>query len=381
MNQAMTIEHVDDALASLEKANTELEPELVTVEAARELLARYARAGKLVAYGEAVLARRIDDAGAVARATGTSMGRAKKTVETGAALKAAPEVRDALAGGEISLDQAGEIATAEQARPGSSGELLSVAREESFHVLRDKARKIRLEAEQQRGLGKRQKEARSARSFTDELGMVNINLRLQPHVGTPIVNRADAEAGRLYRDAKRNGGPEPFERHLADAYAKMLAGTGNARTTRPELVVLVSHGVAQRGWRNVKDGEHCKIPGIGPVPPEVAKEIAQDAFLTGLFFDGTDLRHFKRWTRNVPVPIRNALELGAPPDFDGVKCADCGNRFRNERDHVEPRIAGGPTATNNLEWRCDPCHEDKTRRDRAAGKLTPPAPDYERGPP
>jgi 5-methylcytosine-specific restriction endonuclease McrA len=122
-------------------------------------------------------------------------------------------------------------------------------------------------------------------------------------------------------------------------------------------------------------------PGVGPVPPEVAKEIAQDAFLNGVFFDGTDLRHFKRWTKNVPVPIRTALELGAPPEFDGVKCVDCGNRFRNERDHVEPRNFGGPTATRNIEWRCDPCHEIKTASDRAAGKLNPPPPDEERAPP
>jgi hypothetical protein len=380
----MTVAHIDDALASLEKANGELEPELLTEKAARELLARYARAGKLVAYGEALLARRIDDAAAVARATGTSMGQAKKTVETGVALADAPEVGSALASGDISLDQASEIATAEQARPGSADELLAVARAESFQVLRDKTRRIRLEAEQQRGLGERQKGARAARSYCDELGMVNIHLRLQPHVGTPIVNRAEAEAGRLYRAAKKSGTPEPFERLVADAYATLLSGTGTGHTTRPELVVLVSHGVAKRGWTDVEDGEFCKIPGVGPVAPEVAKEIARDAFLTGVFYDGVDLRHFKRWTRNVPVAIRNALELGPPPEFDGVKCTDCGNRFRNERDHVEPRSAGGPSAINNLEWRCDPCHEEKTRRDRAAGKLTPRAPDDEddeRGPP
>jgi hypothetical protein len=68
------------------------------------------------------------------------------------------------------LDQAGEIAVAEQARPGSAEELLAVAHSEAFHVLRDTARKIRLEAEQNRGLGERQKEARSARSYSDELG-------------------------------------------------------------------------------------------------------------------------------------------------------------------------------------------------------------------
>jgi hypothetical protein len=47
---------------------------------------------------------------------------------------------------------------------------------------------------------------------------------------------------------------------------------------RAELVVLVSHEVARRGWTEVGEGEVCKIPGIGPVFPEVAREIAQDAF-------------------------------------------------------------------------------------------------------
>jgi 5-methylcytosine-specific restriction endonuclease McrA len=295
-------------------------------------------------------------------------------------LKDAPEVGSAFASGEISLDQASEIARAEQARPGSAGDLLKVAKEESFHVLRGEARRVKLEAEQHRGLGDRQREARSARTYNDDLGMVNIHLRFEPHVGTPIVNRAEAEAARLYRAAKKNGDKDQFERHLADAYAKMLSGTGAGRTTRPELVVLVSHEVAKRCWKDIRDGEFCKIPGVGPVPPEVAKQIAQDAFLNGVFYDGVDLRHFKRWTRNIPVEIKNALELGPPPDFDGVKCVDCGNRFRPERDHVEPRNSGGPTATTNLEPRCNPCHAEKTKRDRLAGKLTPPPPDEKRRP-
>jgi hypothetical protein len=41
--------------------------------------------------------------------------------------------------------------------------------------------------------------------------MVNINLRLQPHIGTPIVSRAEADAARLYREAKRKGEQKQFE--------------------------------------------------------------------------------------------------------------------------------------------------------------------------
>jgi hypothetical protein len=123
----------------------------------------------------------------------------------------------------------------------------------------------------------------------------------------------------------------PFERHLADAYAQLLGGgAGRGRAGRPEVTVLVSHSVAKRGWKDVKPGEMCKIPGIGPVAPQVAKEIASDAFLNGVFFDGKDLRNFKRWSRNISVEVRAALELGQPPDFDGIRCQDCGNHFRTE---------------------------------------------------
>jgi Domain of unknown function (DUF222) len=180
---------------------------------------RSARAEKLVAYGKTMLARKLDDAAEVARTTGISIGKAKATVDTAKTLSDAPEVCEAFKGGDISVDQASEIARAEKAEPGCATELLEVAYEETFQVLRERARKVVLAAEQHRGLAERQHEARRGRSHTDELGMVNIELALEPHIGTPIVNRAEIEAGRLYRRAKQEDRLEPFERYLADAYA------------------------------------------------------------------------------------------------------------------------------------------------------------------
>ncbi|MGH2730295.1 MAG: hypothetical protein ACRDJI_06745, partial [Actinomycetota bacterium] len=279
---------LDDAVALLEKANADLEPDLLTVAEARVCLDLYARAQALAAYGVAALAHRIDDASTVARVTGTSVGKAKEAVATGKTLSSSDDLDAALRGGVISLDQAVEIAHAEQSAPGAATDLLSVAREEPFHVLKDKARKARLEAEQHNDLARRQHDARCARSYSDELGMVNIHLTLEPHVGTPIVARAEAEAARLAK-AARNGTTEPFACNLADAYASMLAGAATRRRSRrPELVVLVSHEVAKRGWKNVKKNEVCKISGVGPVSPQVAKEIAKDAFLNGVFYDGKD---------------------------------------------------------------------------------------------
>ena len=280
---SMEVAHVDEAIELLEKANADLEPELLSAPEARKRLRAYARAQRLAAFGIAALARKVDDASELARTTGTSLGRAKETVTTGKILRDSDDLSHALRHGEISLDQAAEIARAEESSPGAATELLAVAQEESFHVLKEKARKAKLEAEQHRDLTRRQRAARSARSHSDELGMVNIHLALEPHVGTPIVARAEAEAARLARAAAAK---EPFERHLADAYAALLRGSGKGRATRPELVVLVSYEVARRGWKDVREGELCKIPGVGPLSPRIAKEIAQDAFLNGVFYDG-----------------------------------------------------------------------------------------------
>ncbi|MGH2826713.1 MAG: HNH endonuclease [Actinomycetota bacterium] len=370
----MELSHVDEAVAQLEKANANLEPELLSLAVARQQLKTYARVQRLAAFGVAALARRIDDASEIAQATGSSTGKAKDTIATGKVLGESAPLSDALKHGEVSLDQASEIAKAEESAPGAAGELLSVAQAESFHVLRDKARKTKLEAEQHRGLAERQHAARKARSHGDELGMVHLHVELEPHIGSPIVARAEAEAQRLARRAKSAGTKEPFERHLADAYAVLLSGSGKGRAKRPELVVLVSHEVAKRGWKDVREGEVCKIPGVGPVSPQVAREIAQDAFLNGVFYDGVDLRNFKRWSRDPSVEVRTALELGEPPEFDGVCCVDCGNRLRPEFDHVEPRVALGPTSHSNLKPRCYGCHKLKTERDRKAGKLRPPEP-------
>ena len=362
---------VDQAIALLERANSGLDPEVLSAGAARELLASYARARRLVDYGIASLARKLNDAGEVAKATGTSMGQAKTTLATGKTLAQADELSDALQRGAISLEQAVEIAKAEESAPGAASKLVGVAESSAFHVLKDKARALKLDAEQHRGLAGRQHEARSGRSYADDLGMVHIDLAWEPHVGTPIVARAEAEAARLARAAGKED-REPFERHLADAYAALLTGVGKGRARRPELVVLVSHEVATRGWRDVREGEVCKIPGIGPVAPEVARAIAQDAFLSGVVYDGTDLRQLKRWSRAIPVEVLVALELGEAPAFDGIACVDCGNRFRTEFDHQIPHVAGGPASYKNLKARCWSCHRAKTGRDRKAGRLRPP---------
>ncbi|MBV8159731.1 MAG: HNH endonuclease, partial [Acidimicrobiia bacterium] len=66
-----------------------------------------------------------------------------------------------------------------------------------------------------------------------------------------------------------------------------------------------------------------------------------------------------------------ALELGGPPDFDGVRCsvAGCGRRYGLEWDHEDPVAHDGPTSFENVNAKCWPHHQEKTERDRRAGLL------------
>ena len=364
---------LDEAIELLEKANAELEPELLDSGGAREVLDRYARARRLVDYGVAAVARKVNDAAAVSRATGTPVGQAKATIELGNNLKAAPELGAALQAGAVSAEQAREIASAEASVPGITEDLVQVANSQPFHVFKDTARKLKLDAEQHNGLAARQHASRSARHYSDELGMTHVHLTLEPLAATPIVNRAEADAERLYKAARKTGRTEAFEAYLADAFVQMLSGNGKGRASRPELVVVIDYDTIRNGWK-LGPGGISKIPGVGPVDPQDAKGIAQDALINAVLVDGKDLRHFKRFARHVPPEIKIALELGKPPGFDGPVCSDCGNRFRPERDHLEPVVAEGPTSYTNLEWKCHPCHSAKTESDRKAGKLTPRPP-------
>ena len=146
----MELRDIDEVNRQLEKCNIDLEPEVLDTDDVRELLAGYAKTKKLASYGEAMLAARLDDAATVARSSGVSVGKAKAAVDFGNSLKDADEVREAFKSGELSSDQVTEISKAEVASPGSSTELLKLAREESFQALRESSRRVVLEAEQHR---------------------------------------------------------------------------------------------------------------------------------------------------------------------------------------------------------------------------------------
>ncbi|HEV8625652.1 MAG TPA: HNH endonuclease signature motif containing protein, partial [Acidimicrobiia bacterium] len=86
---------------------------------------------------------------------------------------------------------------------------------------------------------------------------------------------------------------------------------------------------------------------------------------------GTEIHTIAHFGRKYPAVLRTALELGAPPDFNGNVCAapGCDRCYHLQRDHIDPVANGGLTSYLNNQALCPPDHRVKTERDRKAGLL------------
>ncbi|MBV8302871.1 MAG: DUF222 domain-containing protein, partial [Acidimicrobiia bacterium] len=215
----------------------------------------------------------------------------------------------------------------------------------------------------------KQRKARDFRHFIDELGMVQIRGGLLPEVGIPFCNRLEAETGRCRRQAKQEGRDEPRGTHAHDAFAAMIEGRGGGKARGSELVLVCDLRAYRRG--HAHDGEPCHFGGGGPLPVDLVRDLSADAFLKVVLHDGVDITTVCHLGRHIPAELRTALELGAPPDFDGVVCsvAGCNRRHGLEWDHTDPVANGGPTSYNNLSPKCWSHHQEKTIQDRRAGLL------------
>src|SRR5438067_1077360 len=182
---------------ALRKALSGFEPSLLSGEDCAIVAEEMARTEKACAGVRAAAAARAAECGAhrrrgwsdgadwLAQVSGVSRGEARAALETAASVENCPATRAALAAGEVSLAQAGEIAKTEAVRPGSEVELVSLAKRQSLTVLRDEARKQRIAAVDPEELHRRQVAARSLRHWRDELGMVRLMAALTPEVGVP----------------------------------------------------------------------------------------------------------------------------------------------------------------------------------------------------
>ena len=389
-----------------------LEPGALPVEACRELIEDLSRTEKVCALARVKLAERTagsvprpgsadgEVAAMLARSSGGSAASAKAELATVRALEEFPTA-PAVEAGELSLGQAREVVAAAKVAPDAEGSLVDLARSGGLAGLRDAARRVRLGAIDVEELHREQRRRRELVTFTDEWGMVCLRAQLPPDVGDRGGEPARGATDRCWRIARRAAGSgarlEPRAAYAADALVAMLGGCSSrggasdaggavdargaadgglakprpAGSARREVDVVLVADVRTLARGRSQAGEPCHVIGGGPVPVSVVRDALEDAFVKLVTHDGERVQEVVHVGRKLPAVLRTALELGAPPTFDGVACVEdgCDRRLGLEWDHVDPVANDGVTSLDNLEPRCRPCHRAKTEHDRAAGLL------------
>ncbi len=412
----MLLDRVQCLRDDLRAVVSNLDPDRVGGSDAAALLTCFAEVEKLAAGGRILVARRVEvsnvwqrtghrsAAAHIAQATGTGLGPAIDTLETARRLPSLPATDQALRQGRLSHAQATVIAGAAAAQPGAERSLVDAAATEPFNTLRLRCRRVEAAARDERASYEQVHRSRYLRHWTEHDGGVRFDARLAPDDGARVLVAIRAEVARLTTEARKAGVSEPERAIAADALVALArrrmpgstrrgregaavagpgvapgsacpAASGHSTATAdgqgpevqgpevqgpevqgPEVMVhvRVDHAALVRG--HAEPGELCEIPGVGPIPVDVARRLATDAVLSVLVTDGVDVTAVAHRGRTIPAAVRRALVERDPTCVvPGCEVAE-----HLEVDHLLPFSDGGPTELANLARLCHWHHYLKT---------------------
>ena len=362
---------LNEVLASARAVVASLDVDSLSAAQAASGFVKFAELEKVAAAGKVLLAAKVAQSDAwakaghrspeewMARRSGTSVGKAKDTVETAKRLRELPATEAAVKSGSLSLDQAAAVSEAAAADPTAEKKMLEAAGNESLKELQRRSRRTVLDSKgsvEERYA--RQRTLRSFRTWTDDEGMTAGQFRLTPEVGAGVVNKIRAEADRHFRRANREGRRESPENYAADAFAALVTGEGligrKSGSKGAEVVVIVSRDSLLRGEVDTEAGEMCEVPGFGAIPVSRAREMLADCFLKGVIYDGKQISHVRHFGRHRPAEVDTALLVRSVLDRGQVVCIveGCDHTAHIQWDHADPFGRGGPTAESNLNPMC-----------------------------
>ncbi len=412
----MLLDRLAQVTDDLRSSVAELDPERLSGSDADRLLEAFAEVERLASAGKLLAARRVESsniwrrsghrsaAAHVAEATGTGIGPALTVLETARHLGSLPATDEAVRRGRLSETQVKEIAGAAILLPEAEQSLVDAAGHQPLSVLKLRCKRVRAAGRDPRASYEAVRRSRYLRNWVEDSGAVRFDARLTPDEGARLLAAVEAETAHLAAGARRAGVDEPRRALAADALVGLACGRFGRGADRSGPGVLVSgattgahpgaaaegsprprgaevpssvvhvrvdHAALLRG--HVEGDELCEIPGVGPIPVEVARRLAVDSFLNVLVTDGVDVTTVARPGRTIPASLRRALEERDPECV--VPGCDTGQRL--EIDHLVPFADGGETSLANLARLCHWHHYLKThhghqlRREDGADSASP----------
>ena len=425
------IEHVFDSIQTcaelMRRFVKELEPGMLAVDRAEQCMRQVVEIERLAAAARTLLAGRVADGGAwratgyrsaaehLAAVAGTSVGQAIGELRTAFQLSSLPEVDEAVRSGQLSAQQAREVADAATADPSTGAALVEVAKREPMRTLQQRCAAVKHAADQGEA-AKRHHANRRFRHWRDGDGAFRAEIYGPASAGARLAAAIEVAQGVEFREARSQGRRESAEAYAFDALLTLVTGSrpdqappsardetpaapteaptdhspavvsasgaqrldcpntdaaaaappttaqragGDSRTgprarPRARVCLTLSLEALQRG--HLEPGDTCTIPGVGPVDLDTARGLLGDAILDVVIRDGIDIRTVVHLGRTVTAHQRTALEVRDP------ECVvDTCTATRNlEIDHVTGWAITHTTTLDDLARLCPTHHHQKT---------------------
>jgi len=311
--------------------------------------------------------------GWLATITGQPVGQAAASLEAARVIEEQPLVQEAFSSGRLSEAQAKEIASAAEACPDEARSLLDEAASGlGLGELKRRCADLRsVKGSEAEEISRHEKirKTRFCRTWVDSEGAGHLEAKLTPDALGILRSVLGEYEKQVFSDARREGRRESRQAYLADALLAMAKGAsspGHAGAARsaakktsscPIALVRVRVDATALLRGHVVAGETCSIPGLGPVPVAMARELMGDAILELVVKRGTDVTTVVSDSRYVRKALRIALE-----ERDQV-CVVPGCNISDplERDHWQVDYAKkGPTELDNLARLCPFHHDQRT---------------------
>lgn len=377
-------EHLQALTEALGAVVSALDPAALGTDEAAAALASFARLERLAASGKVLVAPRAAGGTAwraaghrtpeswLAEQSGTSVGAAKATLEAAQQLATLPATAQAVRAGELSCQQLEQVAAAAVASPEAEAAMLDAARAKlPLARLREERRRVEAAArsrEDELERHRRIHRARCLRRLNDDDGSVRIEGKLTPEAAAEIWTALTPYIRRAFDAARAAGVEDPAEAYAADGLLFMARATvglpGDAGGVPDvKLIIHADAAALERGW--TVPGESCDIEGVGPIPVEIARSYAAEAFWAVVARDGEDVRRVSHLGRQVTARQRTALEARD-------RCCvvpGCGQTFGLQIDHVADWHLTHRTELDRLARVCWHHHGLKTRGEATLERL------------
>ena len=378
-------DRLTSARRSLRQFNDEVDIDALNPAEAKRVVEEYAAIEKAAACGRLRALRHLENDQStvdwLAKETGQSKGDAARDVDAAKKVRSATD--DALREGELSADQAREVASAADADPGAEASLLDSARNESFAELKRKAKQTRAAATDDAEKERRAHAERTVEFGTDEetgKGTMNVSGPAAKVAQMKAWLRPFVEA--QFDKARKEGRHGTIGSYAFDALYAALGLAADRRiglddTAPPagppaKVLVRVDATALRRG--HTVAGETCEIDGLGPVPVAALRELLADAAIYLIVTDGRDVWNVTNLARGSNAHQQVVLDwLHVGCSRQG--CAATGNL---QVDHRIDWATVHVTELANLDWLCPADHRRKTHegwslvKGRGRRRMVPP---------